>query len=54
MKEKIKRWYEGEYIPFKNDPGSGVFIFGGHSKRHWTATATATRWAVEFYMREWK
>jgi hypothetical protein len=31
---------------------SGVYIFGGNTKRHWTANLV--RWAVSFYMREWK
>jgi hypothetical protein len=52
MKEKIKRWYEGEFIPYKNDPNSPVFFVGGDTKRHWTARLA--RWAVEFYLREWK
>jgi hypothetical protein len=52
MKEKIKRWYEGEFIPYENDPNSAVFFVGGNHKRHWTAKLS--RWAIEFYMREWK
>lgn len=53
MKQAIKKWYEGEYVPFKNDPNSGVvFINAGHFERHWTARFI--RWAIDFYMREWK
>jgi hypothetical protein len=53
MKAAIKGWYEGRYIPFQNAPdSSAVFINGGYYERHWTATAT--RWALSFYMREWK
>ncbi len=53
MKEKIRKWYEGEFVPYKNDAESALFIAnGGKYKRHWTAKLA--RWAVEFYMREWK
>jgi hypothetical protein len=53
MKEKIKSWYEGEFVPHQNDPNSALFFLNrGQSKRHWTANFA--RWAVSFYMREWK
>lgn len=53
MKQIIKRWYEGEYVPHENDPGSPVvFLNGGHYRRHWTARFA--RWAIDFYIREWK
>jgi hypothetical protein len=53
MKQIIKRWYEGEYVPYDNDPDSSlIFLNGGHYRRHWTAMFT--RWAIDFYMREWK
>jgi hypothetical protein len=52
MKQKIKRWYEGEFVPYKNDPNSALFFVGGGTKRHWTANLA--RRFVDFYMREWK
>jgi hypothetical protein len=52
MKEMIKRWYDGEYIPPKNDANSTLYFVCGDYKRHWTAKLA--RWAVEFYMKEWK
>jgi hypothetical protein len=52
MKEIFKRWYDGEFVPYKNDPNSPLFFIGGDYKRHWT-TKLASR-AVEFYMKEWK
>lgn len=52
MLSKFKDWYEGEYVPFKNDPNSGVFILGGSFKRHWSARLI--RVLAEFYLREWK
>jgi hypothetical protein len=52
MKEIIRKWYEGEFVPYKNDPHSALFVIGGHYKRHWTANLA--RWAASFYMREWK
>jgi hypothetical protein len=52
MKEKIRKWYEGEFIPYENAPDSTVLFVGGDHKRHWTAKLA--RWVIEFYMREWK
>jgi hypothetical protein len=51
MREKIKRWYDGKFVPYENDPNSRVFV-GGGIERHWTTNLA--RWAVSFYMREWK
>jgi hypothetical protein len=53
MREKIRKWYEGEFVPYKNDPNSAVFfVNGGQFKRHWTAKLV--RWAFAFWLREWK
>lgn len=52
MRKALRNWWEGEFIPHRNEPNSGFFILGGITKRHWTATAL--RWAVDFYGREWK
>lgn len=53
MKQAIKKWYEGKHVPFKNDPNSSVFVVSaGFYERHWTARFA--RWAVDFYLREWK
>jgi hypothetical protein len=50
--KRIQGWYQGKYIPHRNDPASGLFIYGGYYERHWTARLA--RWAIGFYMREWK
>ena len=53
MKDQIRKWYEGEFTFYHDDPTSEViFTNGGHFKRHWTAKLA--RWAVSFYLREWK
>lgn len=52
MKEKIKRWYDGEFIAHESEPNSPLYFVGGEYKKHWTAKLA--RWAVRFYMREWK
>ena len=50
--EKIRKWYEGEYIPSENDPDSSVVFVGGYYKR--TSLASITRAVVEFHSKEWK
>jgi len=52
LRERIKRWYVGEYVPPENDPSSGVFFVMGHDERHWTSRLTHV--AVDFYLKEWR
>lgn len=52
MREAIKKWWEGEYVLHKDDAYSAVVFIGGIDKRHWTANLA--RWALAFYLREWK
>lgn len=52
MLDKIRKWYEGVYVPFESDPYSPVVFTGGGYQRHWTAQAA--RVLVEFYLREWR
>lgn len=52
MREKIRRWWQGKWVPYENDPDSGVVIFGGNERRHWTASALRMIW--EFYREHWK
>jgi len=53
MRKLFRKWWEGEYVLYKNDPNSAVvFINAGHFKRAWTADLA--RLLVAFYMREWK
>ena len=35
----IKRWYQGEYVPPENDPGSHAVILQGRQRYHWSARA---------------
>lgn len=51
MKQAIKKWYEGEFEPARNDPQASFWMVGS-VRRHWTARFA--RWAIDFYMREWK
>ncbi len=52
MREIFRRWWEGQYVPYENDPNAAVFFVGGADERHWTANLA--RWAWGFYQREWK
>ena len=33
LKKRIKKWWEGEYIPPQNDPNSSLMRLLGHQKR---------------------
>ena len=37
--ERLKKWYEGEYVPHENDPDSPIVLIGGYTKRPWVAYA---------------
>jgi len=52
MREIIKRWYAGKYIPPENPPDSSLIFLMGHYDRHWSSRLTHT--LVEFYFEHWK
>lgn len=39
IREQIGRWWEGTFVPRKNDPSSALIFTGGDQKIHWTARA---------------
>jgi hypothetical protein len=52
LREIIENWYEGEFVPFQNEPNDPVFIMGGRYRRHWTAQAA--RVLVKFWQNHWQ
>jgi hypothetical protein len=52
MKAAFKRWWEGEYVPYENEPNLGFVIIAGDTKRHWTAMFARVVWG--FFCKEWK
>jgi len=52
MRQIIKRWYDGKYIPPDNPPDSSVIFLMGHCDRHWSSRLAHT--LVEFYFEHWK
>lgn len=52
MKKNFQQWWDGEYIPYENDPNDGFFIIGGDQVRHWTSDFTHRIW--NFIKVEWK
>lgn len=52
MRKLLKAWWRGEFIPYQNDPTSGVIFIGGIRRRHWTSKVA--RSLFSFYLREWK
>jgi hypothetical protein len=51
MWTRLKRRYQGEYEPPKNDPGSGL-VFLNHRRRPPLARAISV--VVEFYLKHWQ
>ena len=52
MLRKIKEWYEGEWVPFENNPNSSIVLIGGSYRRHWTAEIA--RKLISFYLNHWQ
>jgi hypothetical protein len=52
LHRRIKNWYEGEFIPYENDPNLNIFILGGNQEIHWTAKIA--RWIISFWSEHWK
>ena len=45
-------WYEGEFVPYENDPSSKLVFIGGHQRQHWTSRLTHI--VIEFGKANWK
>ena len=52
MLGKIRKWYNGEFIAYENNPNSLVFFVGGYQKRHWASRAAHV--VVDFWMKHWQ
>ena len=52
LKDVIKRWYEGKYVPPDNPPNSIVVFPMGHYERHWSSRLVHA--IVKFWVKEWK
>lgn len=52
MRKLMKSWWEGEYVPYENDPHSALFFVGGWQRLHWTSRAAHA--ILDFLKAEWK
>jgi hypothetical protein len=52
LPSRIRKWYEGEFIPYENESDSHIVFIGGWQRRHWTAEVA--RVIVAFYGRHWQ
>ncbi|MBH5397382.1 hypothetical protein HZZ13_06200 [Bradyrhizobium sp. CNPSo 4010] len=52
MKDLLKRWWEGRYVPPENDTGAAIFFTQGRYERHWTSKAAHR--VSEFYLKHWQ
>ena len=52
IRDKVRAWYVGEYVPFENDPDSPIVFVGGYFERHWSARLVST--FVYFWRFHWK
>ncbi len=52
LREKIRKWYEGQFIPHDNDPYTSVVLIGGTYQHHWTASVVRT--LLKFWLDHWQ
>jgi hypothetical protein len=52
FRSAVHHWYEGKFVPYENDPNSGLVFLGGDHERHWTARVA--RVLSAFWLKEWK
>ncbi len=52
MKEMLKRWWDGKYVPPQNDPGSSIWVVQGQYEKHWTSKLAHA--AAEFWLKYWQ
>ncbi len=52
LKNWIRNWYEGTFVPYDNDQSSNLFFIGGDQEFHWTARAA--RLMAAFWLSHWK
>jgi hypothetical protein len=48
----MQAWYQGNFVPYTNDPGSAFILMGGYYRRRWTANLT--RALLRFWLEHWK
>ncbi|TWA97550.1 hypothetical protein [Bradyrhizobium stylosanthis] len=52
MKAHLKRWWDGEYAPPQNDPGSSLVFIQGHYEKHWSSKVAHV--VADFWMKHWQ
>ena len=52
MRDKIKKWWEGDFIPFESKHNSDLIFLGGEQRRHWTSRLAHL--VIDFLKVEWK
>lgn len=52
FKQRISEWYQGKYVPPKNDPRSGIVVLMGSYHRHWTARLAQV--LAHFWLSHWQ
>jgi len=51
IKNWLRKWWDGEYVEIKDDPGS-IVVTHGYTNRHWTARFS--RWFIKGLRNDWK
>jgi hypothetical protein len=52
MSDILKRWWNGQNVPPKNDPRSDIVIVRGYYERHWSSKAAHV--VAGFWMEYWQ
>lgn len=52
LNDRIKRWYNGEFVVFNQDPNSDLVVIGG--SQEYSRSAKIARAIVQHLAKEWK
>jgi hypothetical protein len=52
MEGPLKRWWDGKYIPPKNDPDSLIFVMQCRYEKHWSSKVAHA--VAKFWLKYWQ
>jgi hypothetical protein len=52
LREQIRNWYQGKYVPHTNDPNSSLVFTGGNYEKSLSAKTVTV--LVKFWLQYWQ
>jgi hypothetical protein len=52
MESHFKRWWDGKYVPPRNDPDGMIIVLQGRYEKHWTSKLAHV--VADFWLKYWQ